>query len=91
MQEILRHGSNVAARSPVIAARFICQKCGCEFLADAEGIELKNFYSRGEVVESVVVSTCPECGAENESEDTVTLREALGLTDAREAVDDGND
>lgn len=89
MQEILRHGSNVAALSPVIAGRFICAKCGCEYLADQKDMALRNFYSRGEAVESVVVSDCPECGAKNESEDTVTLREALGLTGTREALDDG--
>ena len=79
MQEILRHGCNVSARAPVIAARFVCAKCGCEFLADQEGMEPKCFYSRGEVVESIFVSTCPECGAEAEAAQTVTLREALGL------------
>ena len=88
MQEILRHGSNVPARSPVIAARFVCAKCGCEFLADQDGMEPKCFYSRGKVVESVVVSACPECGAENDPVQTVTLREALGLTGTREAADD---
>lgn len=79
MQEILRRGINVSAREPVIAARFSCAKCGCEFLADQEGMETKCFYSRGDVVESISVSSCPECGAEAEAAQTVTLREALGL------------
>ena len=79
MQEILRHGSNVAALSPVIAGRFICSKCGCEYLADQEKMELRNIYSSGEAVERVVVSACPECGAKNDPVQTVTLREALGL------------
>lgn len=77
MQEILRHGSSVAARQPVIAARFVCVKCGCEFLADQEGMETRAFYSRGEVVESSFVSVCPECGTENDPVQTVTLREAM--------------
>ena len=79
MQEILRHGSNVAALSPVIAGRFICSQCGCEFLADTEGMNFRNLYSKGEVVERVVVADCPECGAETDPVQTVTLREALGL------------
>ena len=91
MQEILRHGSNFAALSPVIAGRFICAKCGCEYLADQKDMELRNFYSSVEVVERVVVSACPECGAENDPVQTATLREALGLTGTREAVDDGKD
>lgn len=77
MQEILRHGSNVAALSPVIAGRFICAKCGCEYLADQEKMELENIYSRGEAVECVVVSACPECGAKNDPVQTATLREAM--------------
>ena len=89
MLEVLRHGRNYDAHSPVIAARFVCRKCGCEFLADAIDMESKNIYSGGEVVDSCITSRCPECGWENAPVQSVTLREALVLRNSEEAVQDG--